>query len=256
MEKPTFSIIIPTYNRVALLARALNSLYGQTYDKNLFEIIVVDDGSTDQTQQAMHDLWETRSRPQDPVFIVHRLQENKGRINARNIGMELASKEWICWLDSDDEYCSTYLEIYARAIEANPGTDIFTGGTIMYDEQNLQSRLRDGFMPGVRDDGRGCLPFKSGGVSTGGFVFRTRLAGGLHIPGQARVPYGSADSFPAVATQVYPELATLYGQNPEGQWLPFGNPWGDDWLAFYLLTRENVPIKLNIHPYIQHVRHG
>src|SRR5665213_36660 len=186
MTKPTFSIIIPTYNRIELLRRALNSLRGQTYDHSLFEIIVVDDGSTDSTSLYVRgiesfNVWRN--------LRYHGVKKNQGRIAARNKGMELATKDWICWLDSDDEYVSTYLEVFAKAITENPECKIFTAGTVVYDEQLSVSRLRDAFMPGVREDGRGCLPFKSGGVSTGGFVFRRELSGGLRLPGQARSPY-------------------------------------------------------------------
>ncbi len=251
MDKPTFSIIIPTHNRLPLLKRAVRSLLSQTYDKHLFEILIVDDGSTDGTGQTNFD-----EETDGPKITVYSFSENQGRIAARIKGMELATKDWICWLDSDDEYVSTYLEVFARAIEQHPETSIFTCGTLVLDEKTVQSGLRDPFMPDLRPDGRGCLPFKSGRVSTGGFIFKRGLGAKLDIPGQTRVPYGGADSFPAVTTQKYPELAALYGQNSDGQWLPFGNPWGDDWLAFYLLTRENIPIKLNIHLYIQHMRHG
>lgn len=249
MTKPTFSIIIPTFNRAHTILRALKSLINQTYAPGLFEIIIVDDGSTDQTQEILQ-----RFEVRGPVSIVHVFKENRGRIAARNKGLDFATKEWICWLDSDDEYVSTYLEVFARAITENPDTKIFTGGTVVYNEKTLQSSLRDAFMPGVRQDGRGCDKFKSGRVSTGGFVFEARLGRAVGFLPEAATPYGDSNSFSAVATQKWPELAALYGQNEQKQWLPFGNPWGDDWLMFYLLTRENIPVAINYHPYLQHIR--
>ena len=249
MNKPTFSIIVPTFNRLNLFKRCLRSLRNQTYDKNLFEIIVVVDGSDDGTKE-----WTRGLKYNLPCTVFHIEKENKGRIISRNKGMELAKNDWICWCDSDDELVSTYLEVFAKAIEEHPDTNVFTAGTVVYNEKTLHSSLRDGFMPGVRKDGRGCDQFKSGGVSTGGFIFNRRLIPFVGFLPEAKVPYGGDDSFPAVATQRYPELAALYGQTESGQWKPFGNPWGDDWMMFYMLTRENVPVKINYHGYLQHIR--
>lgn len=89
-----FSIIIPTYNRVSLIPRAIESVLGQTY-KNL-ELIIVDDGSTDNTKAVVERYRDDR--------IKYIYQENQERSAARNRGIHEAKGEWICFLDSDDEF--------------------------------------------------------------------------------------------------------------------------------------------------------
>jgi len=86
------SVVIPTYNRYKLLKRAITSVKNQTYKS--FEIIVVDDGSSDNTKYIQEDF-------EDIKYIY---QTNKGVSSARNIGVREAKYEWIAFLDSDDEW--------------------------------------------------------------------------------------------------------------------------------------------------------
>ncbi len=109
-DLPTVSIIIPTYNRSALLKRALLSCLEQTYQD--FEIIVVDDGSTDDTKLMVESLSCDKIRY---VF-----QTNRGRSTARNKAISLAQGKYITFLDSDDEYMPNKLEIGVRALDENP----------------------------------------------------------------------------------------------------------------------------------------
>ncbi len=83
------SVIIPTYNRYDFLLEAVQSVKNQSY-KN-FELIIVDDGSTDKTSEL--------SERKDLVYLK---QENKGPAAARNAGVKLAAGEWVAFLDSDD----------------------------------------------------------------------------------------------------------------------------------------------------------
>jgi glycosyltransferase involved in cell wall biosynthesis len=107
---PTVSIIIPTYNRSALLKQALASCLEQTYQD--FEIIVVDDGSTDDTKQTVESLNSKKIR-----YIY---QENCGRSKARNKAISLAQGKYITFLDSDDEYMPNKLEVGVSALNQNP----------------------------------------------------------------------------------------------------------------------------------------
>lgn len=247
-----FSVIIPTYNRAKTLHRALLSLSNQTYDKSLFEIIVVDDGSTDETEAYLQEAIKIA-----PNLEVITHQKNRGRIAARNTGMGVAKGEWICWLDSDDEYVSTYLEVCANAITSLPMVEIFNFGAVVYDEPAFHSSLRDTFLPELSPNGRGHVSFKSGRIGTGSFIFKKALLAEptIGLLPEAATPYGLDDSFPARATTKWPGLGELYGRNTDGQWKPFGNPWGDDYVMFFALTRNHISVPLNIHPYIQHVRH-
>lgn len=102
------TVIIPSYNRYELLKRALSSVYEQTYKAK--EIIVVDDGSTDETFQIQKDF------PQ----IKYIYQKNSGVSSARNLGMANASNEWIVFLDSDDEWLSEKLEFQVEFHKNNP----------------------------------------------------------------------------------------------------------------------------------------
>jgi len=92
------TVVIPTYNRYALLSRAINSVLSQTYKP--IEIIVVDDGSTDNTRDIQSDF----------PSVIYIYQENSGVSSARNRGIKSTSSEWIAFLDSDDEWLPTKLE--------------------------------------------------------------------------------------------------------------------------------------------------
>ncbi len=86
------SVIIPTYNRYEVLKRALNSVFAQTYKAN--EVIVIDDGSSDETSQIINDFPNIR----------YLYQKNSGVSSARNLGIKKATSKWIAFLDSDDEW--------------------------------------------------------------------------------------------------------------------------------------------------------
>ncbi len=100
-KSPKVSVVIPTYNRVCTVVRAIESVLTQTY-QNL-EIIVVDDGSTDNTREVIERLHDPRVR-----YIRH--GENRGGSLARNTGIEAATGEYIAFLDSDDEWLPEKLE--------------------------------------------------------------------------------------------------------------------------------------------------
>jgi len=92
------SVVIPTHNRYEFLKRALASVLSQTYQPS--EIIVIDDGSTDNTSHIKQDF------PSIKYFY----QKNGGVSSARNLGIKKASYEWIAFLDSDDEWHPTKLK--------------------------------------------------------------------------------------------------------------------------------------------------
>lgn len=100
-HSPLVSVVIPTYNRAALLPRAITSVLNQTFPD--LECIVVDDGSTDQTTQVVAGF-------QDPRLRLLRLPINGGGGHARNVGIQAARGELIAFLDSDDEWLPQMLE--------------------------------------------------------------------------------------------------------------------------------------------------
>jgi glycosyltransferase involved in cell wall biosynthesis len=86
------SVVIPTYNRYKVLQRALTSVFAQTHKPK--EVIIIDDGSTDETSQI------TKLFPEAKYYY----QKNSGVSSARNSGIKKAKYEWIAFLDSDDEW--------------------------------------------------------------------------------------------------------------------------------------------------------
>lgn len=110
---PTVSVIIPTYNRRAVLEEAVNSVLAQTYTD--YELIVVDDGSTDNTTAYLASL-------SDRVCVI--TQENKGVAAARNVGIAAARGRWIALLDSDDMWLPRKLERHMAYLAANPSLRI------------------------------------------------------------------------------------------------------------------------------------
>ncbi len=95
------SVIIPTYNRENLISNSIKSILNQTY-KN-FEVIIVDDGSTDNTKDKVYKIGDERIR-----YI--RLDTNKGGSNARNIGIQNSVGKYVSFQDSDDYFYPDKLE--------------------------------------------------------------------------------------------------------------------------------------------------
>lgn len=105
------SIIVPTYNRDCCLLAAINSILNQTYQ--YFEIIVVDDGSTDDTEPLIR-------RVHDARITYIKLEENLGPSHARNVGIKHSRYEFIAFEDSDDIWCENKLEKQIKKLESNP----------------------------------------------------------------------------------------------------------------------------------------
>ncbi len=99
MKQPYFSIIIPTYNRANFIAKTINSVLNQTFTN--FELIVVDDGSTDNTEEVVKNIKDHR--------IKYYKKKNEERAVARNFGAKKASGEYITFLDSDDLFYENHL---------------------------------------------------------------------------------------------------------------------------------------------------
>ncbi len=104
----SISVIIPSYNRAPLLARALRSVYQQT--RPAAEVIIIDDGSTDDTRMMI-------SRHFPGVRYYH--QDNRGVSAARNHGIHQATGQWLAFLDSDDTWLPEKLARQAAVIESH-----------------------------------------------------------------------------------------------------------------------------------------
>jgi len=109
---PPVSVIIPTFNRCALLHRAVESVLNQTEQD--FELVIVDDGSTDDTLQYLQSLVNINN-----VQIL-RLDKNYGVSKARNAGVNASNSEWIAFLDSDDFWHPDKLKRQLKWLGDNP----------------------------------------------------------------------------------------------------------------------------------------
>jgi glycosyltransferase involved in cell wall biosynthesis len=107
MSVPFFSIILPTYNRASFLTRSIGSVMKQDFQD--WELIVIDDGSTDHTKEVVNSFKDQR--------IKYFYQENSERSAARNNGINQAQGAWLCFLDSDDEYSTIHLSILLEFIQ-------------------------------------------------------------------------------------------------------------------------------------------
>ena len=104
------SVIIPTYNREALIGRALDSVQAQSSQPA--EVIVVDDGSTDASAALIRRMYPG---------VNYIYQENQGVSSARNAGIAIAQYDWLALLDSDDEWLPAKLAAQSAALSRNPG---------------------------------------------------------------------------------------------------------------------------------------
>lgn len=122
------SIIIPTFNRGDYLFRAIKSVFSQSY-KN-YELIIVDDGSTDNTLELLAPLIKSNE-------IKYYKQENSGVSSARNLGIKNSSGDLVSFLDSDDEWLPNKLQEQINFLAANPHIKIVYG-----DEQWIRRGIR------------------------------------------------------------------------------------------------------------------
>ncbi|MBW1739125.1 MAG: glycosyltransferase [Deltaproteobacteria bacterium] len=106
---PQVSVIIPTYNRASCVTEAIDSVLAQTFTD--YEIIVVDDGSTDNTREILEPY-------EDRIRYIY--QQNSGVSGARNAGILAANGDWVAFLDSDDEYYPDGLRLLFEPFHENP----------------------------------------------------------------------------------------------------------------------------------------
>jgi len=138
-DKPLFSIVMATYNRSQLLSRAVNSVLKQTYPH--FELIIIDDASTDNTEQVCQSFRDKR--------IIYRKQEkNKGALAARNIGFDLAKGNYVALFDDDDELLPTALEVSVTKFRELSPQDI---SILWFDAMDAERKKHSG--SGIRNAG-------------------------------------------------------------------------------------------------------
>jgi glycosyltransferase involved in cell wall biosynthesis len=131
-EPPTFSIVIPAYQAAETIGHALNSALDQVHPAH--EVIVVDDGSTDDLDGALDPY-------KDRVTVVRK--ENGGAASARNMGVELAGGEFMAVLDADDRFHRRRLEALAQLAMARPDLDLITTDTRFIVNEEAAGSFRD-----------------------------------------------------------------------------------------------------------------
>lgn len=122
---PNVSVIIPTYNRAHLIMQSIESVLAQTYPQ--YEIIIIDDGSTDNTQEVLKGLI-------DGEKVRYIWQENKGESAARNHGIRQAQGQYIAFLDSDDLWVSEKLEKQVDCLEKHPDAGLVQSSFLKFDD--------------------------------------------------------------------------------------------------------------------------
>ena len=151
------SVVIPTYNRQRLVQDTIDAVLRQTFED--FELIVIDDGSTDDTRQALQDRYGARIR--------YEYQENQGESVARNHGIALASGEYIAFVDSDDLWHPQKLERQVELFDAVPSVGLVSTQAYWINYQGLKLRRTP--------DGQGR---QGNAISWGELVLDNVIAGG------------------------------------------------------------------------------
>ena len=139
---PKVSVIIPTYNCAAYIVHTIKSVLEQTYQD--LEIIVIDDGSTDNTR-AVLEPYKNR--------IIYRDQENQGESAARNKGIGIAEGEYIAFLDADDWWMPTKLERQVAEMDASPEAILAYCLSSIVDDNEQPIQFRGSFNIGQGESG-------------------------------------------------------------------------------------------------------
>lgn len=134
---PRFSVVIPLYNKRAHIERALNSVFAQTVGD--FELLVIDDGSTDGGEEIVKACVDPRLR------LVS--QANQGVSAARNLGVALATAPYVAFLDADDEWRPHFLAEIEQLICASPDSTIFATA---YEKVSPDGRSRQSSVHGIQ----------------------------------------------------------------------------------------------------------
>ena len=126
------SIIIPIYNVEKYVAECLNSVISQTYDHSKIECIIVDDCTPDRSMEIVNEI--IGKYDGDMTFITCRHDKNQGLSAARNSGMDIATCDYLYFMDSDDYIYPNAIELLMKTLRENPDSEIVSANT--YDENH------------------------------------------------------------------------------------------------------------------------
>jgi len=130
MKMPKVSVIVPVYNREKYIEATLESVLAQTFQD--FEIIVVDDGSVDNTRSIVGNL-----QKKNPDRFHYVFQENKGVASARNKGISIAKGKYISFLDSDDIWYPNKMQLQIKVFESSPEVGLVYSSYSLFGDDNI-----------------------------------------------------------------------------------------------------------------------
>ena len=130
-----FSVVIPLYNKAPYVAKAIQSILDQTFTE--YELIVVDDGSRDESYEIAKKSIEGHAN----CHMVK--QENAGVSAARNKGVEVSTGDYLCFLDADDWWGPTFLEEMKQLVEAFPDAGVYGTSYTIVNENKRKTRMAD-----------------------------------------------------------------------------------------------------------------
>lgn len=245
MSNPRFSILMTTWNRAAILPKTINSILNQTISD--FELIIMDDGSSDNTPQVLEEFAK-----KDKRVKLMRHETCRERVISRKELMEAAHGEWVYWVDSDDEIIYGTLELLNHAIETYPDYKVFNFGQIIFSLTGTDLRTA---VELPEWEGEGMNHFDSGRVGTGGFTFKRECLQHIgELPAFDNI-YDLADWFGEKVEEWFDKNRPGEEHQKYNQADKFcGNPWGDDFVFMWLITRKYKSKKLPINPYIAYIR--
>jgi len=225
---PRFSIVIPAYNRANVLPRCLDSIVSGQSGYDSYEIIIVDDGSTDNTLEVVEPYLQKYSDKITYVKNVERME----RVYSTNRGIQMAVGEYITYIGSDDEMHYGLLTKLNNHINANPDYKIFNYGWTTIGQDKMSSTKGHRFEAGKH--------FDSGLVATGSFCWHKSLTSEIQFPVKSGNCYEFADN------------AGIPGYSGKARTL--GNPWGEDYYTMWRLTRKHSSKLLPLFGVIVHIR--
>ena len=188
MSDKLFSIIIPCYNYAQYIPRAINSIVKQPGDD--FEIIIINDGSTDNTEQVIRSILTTSDN------ISYFYQSNKGSAAARNSGVQKSNAKYLIFLDADDELLPDALTNFRSSILAHHDKQIFIGGHKSIDTAGKEREdIPSTPTISTREQFFSAYLFKRLSISTGAYTVHHTIFDKLNFPEQLR----STEDIPFIA---------------------------------------------------------
>lgn len=230
MDKPKISIIIPLYNKEKAIQRTLNSVLSQSYQN--FEIVIIDDGSTDKSVEVVKQLKDHRIR----LFA----KPNGGPSSARNMGIEKASGEWIMFLDADDELINDALKNALEVLTFHSEIEVLACNFYTREKGEMRPYYRKKNKEGIIED-----PYKENALArlslrTGAAFFRAEKIQALRFDERIRRYEDMAFNLEVFSSmKIYrSNISTLiYDRNESEASKPRKNP-NEDYVCHLQMKRE------------------